>query len=538
MTTYNEIRQQRWNELLAECQDQVFSQLAGAFGIQPSAFKDRNGGNVTTVHNFSRADDTYVATDDDRVRHAHAHGGYERAGYEVNQAAWDDKTDRKLKQGIDEYTGQAIGINDKVITKSGIEASMELDHVVSVKSIHDNKKAQLALGGVKDGKADTSKMRDLVNDDRNIAMTNKSANASKKARALDEWSSAERPDGQTNAEFHGLDETRVAQVHKQATQHVESTINSELMKKQGKELLDSGARQGGLMAAKQALGVLLSELVSAVFHEVKELVQSGVELGKAVLQELAKRIQRVVKRVASKVKDALLNGLTGGLSGFASNLVTFLINNFVSTAAHVVSMIRRNIKELWQAFKMMFFPPEGMSGEDGLRAGLKILSGVVLACVGVAFESTINGFLSTFPLLKPIAEPITTVIVGLTVGLTSAFVAYQIDLWFARGNKAATLREVDAMLASSTSFDEMATAMEASCTAGIDVARGMAQSIERYQRVGDNLGATARMSTATLAATTNLVEWQSQHAGEREELRRLMREQLSAIEQRIAERRG
>lgn len=535
MTTYNEIRTQRFDELLAECKEQVLSNVASAFGILPSAFKDRNGGNVTTVHNFSRTDDDYVATEDDRVRHAHAHGNYQRGDYEVSDTEWKEKKTKRI-DGVDEYTGQPITPDGNLTTKTGIVARAELDHVEPIKNVHDNKKAQLGLVDVKDGKVDTSRVRDMVNDEANLAITNKSVNASKCASKLDEWSEKERPDGQTNAEFYELDEERVADVHERATQHIESTVNKALFKKQGMELLDTGARQGGLMAAKQALGVLLSELVSAVFHEVSELVKSGVALGKAALHDLGMRLERVVQRVASKVKDALLNGLTGGLSGFASNLVTFLVNNFVSTAAHIVGMIRRSITDLWQAFKVMFFPPDGLSSDDGVRTGLKILSSVILACLGMTFETTISGFLSTFPLLKPIAEPITIAIVGLTVGLTSAFVAYQIDLWFARSAKAATLREIEAMLETSVSIDEMAAAVESSYSAGIEIARGMAQSIKSYQRVGDNLGKAARALTASLSATTELVEEQQKFANDRDGLHQLMGEQLNVIVRRIAQR--
>jgi hypothetical protein len=166
------------------------------------------------------------------------------------------------------------------------------------------------------------------------------------------------------------------------------------------------------------------------------------------------------------------------------------------------------------------------------------LAAVVLACVGVAFDASVNGFLATFPLLKPLAEPITAVLVGLAVGLTSAYVAYIIDLWFARGSKAATLREIDAMLESSTSLGEFSASLEASCEAGMNVARDMARSVLNYQQVGENLGRAARASTAALAATTDLVEWQRQHRDQREELDRQVDQQLTTIEQRIVRRKG
>ena len=41
-----------------------------------------------------------------------------------------------------------------------------------------------------------------------------------------------------------------------------------------------------------------------------------------------------------------------------SNLLTFLINNFLSTAKRFVTVIREGIIGLFRAFKMIFFPPK------------------------------------------------------------------------------------------------------------------------------------------------------------------------------------
>lgn len=47
-----ELRQQRLQKLFDDCQQQVISQVIGPFGLSVAMFEDRNGGNVTTVHNF------------------------------------------------------------------------------------------------------------------------------------------------------------------------------------------------------------------------------------------------------------------------------------------------------------------------------------------------------------------------------------------------------------------------------------------------------------------------------------------------------
>ena len=100
-----ERKEQRLQQLFVECQQQVISQIIGPFGLSQAMFEDRSGGNVTTEHNFSREDDKYVATANDRVLHKHASTDYSpevRAGYEIN-------TQKKLKM-------RAVGLGSRSVT--------------------------------------------------------------------------------------------------------------------------------------------------------------------------------------------------------------------------------------------------------------------------------------------------------------------------------------------------------------------------------------------------------------------------------------
>jgi hypothetical protein len=111
-------REQRLQKLFDDCQQQVLSQVIGTFGLSTAMFKDvdRNGGNVTTLHNFAREDDDYVATDSDKKLHEHSRKKYDkqvRAEYEIKTQenadtaggkTWNDKRDERIAQSRDEYT--------------------------------------------------------------------------------------------------------------------------------------------------------------------------------------------------------------------------------------------------------------------------------------------------------------------------------------------------------------------------------------------------------------------------------------------------
>lgn len=57
------------------------SQIIGPFGLSIAMFEDRNGGNVTTLHNFEREESDFIA-DKDMSSHAKSRQNYQRKEYE------------------------------------------------------------------------------------------------------------------------------------------------------------------------------------------------------------------------------------------------------------------------------------------------------------------------------------------------------------------------------------------------------------------------------------------------------------------------
>lgn len=439
-----DFRKKRLDQLFDECQEQVISNIIGPFGLSKAMFEDKNGGNVTTLRNFERADDDYVATDSDKLLHANSKEAYDvevRKQYEIksgnkatekdaqgNPITWDDKRERKMQQGQDDYTGQSLPADAN-------GTSYHLDHSVSVKKIHKTPKNHLALGKVVTDESgektvDVTLLRALVNDDSNLALMQAAANISKSDEDLMVWGNQKRENGKTNFEHFGIDPEKAKEIHTKATQHIESTANNALLRKQTTELITTGGRQALSMGLRQSMGLLLTELVNGLFNEIKHLIINGIEAGKTLIEDVIARFKRVMQNVASRFKDAMQAFLEGGISGFMSNLLTFLINNLVSTSKKVVRMIREGLLGLYKALKMLFFPPKNMTSSEALQAGLKILSATVMVSAGILLEESLAAFLSAFPLLAPIAGMLTTVLVGIVTGILTALLAYQIDVFF------------------------------------------------------------------------------------------------------------
>lgn len=515
---YLSLREQRLQKLFADCQQQVISQIIGPFGLSTAMFEDKDGGNVTTLHNFDREDNNYVATESDKKLHAQSQKEYDdtlRSEYEVKTKAkaqgaggktWEQKRQDRINQGTDEYTGHSISSDGLTDTSNGSQVGVDLDHVVSVKEIHANKKAHLALGEDNGGsEADVTRIRAAINSDENLALTSMSANRSKGDKDLKEWADKKRKDGSTNTEHYELDEKRVAQKYKEAKKHIDSTVNKALLKKQTTELLATGGQQAMQMGVRQALGVLLTELVNALFNEFKVLIKQGVEAGKTLFEEIRQRLARVVESVAKKAPDALSQLFQGGISGFMSNLLTFLVNNFLSTAKRFVRVIREGLISLFRAFKMIFFPPKNMSASEALQEGLKILTATILTAVGILLETTVNTFVASIPVLGAFASIISPVLIGIMTGLLSAFLAYQIDALFDRYRHSYNEKFMDELMADAKRRNQFAndlTSLSESSMANIE---NYAKSISIYQNIGVTLGSAGMKAAATLASLEKTV---------------------------------
>lgn len=511
---FAELREQRLQAFFDDCQQQVLSQIIGPFGLSSAMFKDRNGGNVTTLHNFGREDSDYIATETDKVLHAHSRKKYDakvRDEYEVKTKVkasnaggitWEQKRDSKIARGVDEYTGNKISSDGTIKLNDGHTVRAELDHVVSVKDNHQSPKIHLALGKtIKDPvtgkiKVDVADIRQVINSDENLAITNQPLNGSKSDEDLKDWSLKKREDGKTNVEKFDINEDLANKKYERAKVHIKRSTDNALLKKQSIELLHTGSKQALAMGMRQSMGLLLTELVNALFDEFKILIKQGVRSGVGLFEEIRERIAKVISSVAKKIPDAVSAMFQGGVSGFMSNLITFIINNFVSTAKRFVTVIREGLLGLFRAFKIIFFPPKNMTKSEALKAGLKILTTVVVSSIGLLLSESVGTFMATVPFLKPFADLVTPVLIGIMTGLLSAFLAYQIDCLFDRYSLSEKF--MDELQVDSKRRNKFADELLILTTSGLSNIENYSKSISLYQNIGSHLASASRVSSSTI----------------------------------------
>ncbi|MDN4628609.1 hypothetical protein [Erwinia sp. PsM31] len=409
------LREQRLQELLESCQSHILQQLIGPFGLNSTMFTDSDGGNVTTTHNFEKG---VVATDSDKARYEAwsetNSGGYNRKPYDKELSGKRKDMFMKDEPIISAYTGNELKR----------DGTTHLDHVVSANRIETDSRNNLFM---------TQAQRvAMANDPKNLVAAESNINQSMQEMEKNEWADKVRKNnkgqGLSNTEYFGIDREKLAQTASTAEAHVKKDVLIAQVKKQGAELAKTGAQQAIRSALRQALGIALHTLVNHTFIELKRLFNDPDKSN--LIDRLTAALKRVVNQVLSKLRamwDAAVNGL---LQGFISNLLTFLINNFITTAAKVVSVIREGMAGLWKAVKMLINPPPGQTGIETARAVTKILAGVVTTSLGLMFEEAIKGFLSGIPLLLPMVGILSPAITAILTGIVSSLVVYGLDRFF------------------------------------------------------------------------------------------------------------
>jgi hypothetical protein len=428
-----EFDKKRFDELFTKTKEDLKQSIIVPFGLGKviSAY-DKAGGNVDTIYNVRQ--DIY-ATDEARKEYKNQEEYNSKSVHSDRRYIKHNKeTTLQQKEGtlIDEYTHQKIGIQD----------NKNLDHIVSAKETHDDKGRVLA--GIS--------TEDLANIDKNFNPTLDSINKSKGAKSPEEFANyldnnrKERQNRITLLEndinitdkdtkelkklksLESVDTNQVRKAGIEAQMEQNKYINKEyyLSNKFLKNTVNTSAKEGLKMGTQQAFGILLIELFTSSFKEIKLAMDRGLE-GETLFDDIKIRLKRVSKELSSKWKD-IIKGFTGGfISGFISNIITTLINTVITTGKKFVRIIREGIFSLLKAFKMIAFPPKGMTHREASHEASKIFFGGIILIGGIALEEIIEKLILSVPILIPFSGIITAVIIGSITVILMALMTYLID---------------------------------------------------------------------------------------------------------------
>lgn len=404
------LRDERLQQLMESCQQEVLRQIIGPFGLTPAMFEDKDGGNVATIHNAEKS----VFPDElHKENYAIAN---EKYGQKIRQQHWDDKkargeTYKEINQTIESGQDALSAATHRPMTKGEING----DHTVSLKEAHEDKNLHLRFT--------EEERKNILNNKKNMAFIEEPLNKSKGKKTWDECLSD--PGFIKKNNLTPEDAKRIKENDKESRSYIQGEKNKRL----AGELLSTGAKESGKNAFRQALGVVLHEFVTGSFSEIKTLLKD-YHNEQNLIDRLIESLRRVMNRVINKLKATLEAAFQGGVQGFISNLLTFLINNLITTSEKIVTIIRESMQSLWKAIKLMVNPPEGMPALEVTREVTKIIAAVVTTGLGMLMEESVKGFIMSIPVLAPIADVLATALTAIITGIAGALIIYGIDQLF------------------------------------------------------------------------------------------------------------
>ncbi len=404
------LHEARMQQLIENCQQEVLAHIIGPFGLTPAMFNDKDGGNVSTVHNAEKG----IFSDEKHLKNYEiAHEDYNQ---KLRQKRWDDtskrgEVHRKNNQAFD--TGQEVlsDLTQKPMSKGAVHG----DHTVSLKEAHGDKAMHLRFS--------EEERKNILNNSKNMAYIEGSLNSAKGEHSWEQCLS--NPEFVKKQNLSEADIQRIRAKDKEARRFIKTEKNKRL----AGELLSTGAQEASRNALRQAFGVLLHEFANGSFIELKSLLQDRHNQSN-LIDRLTTSMRRVMRRVIQKFQAALEALVQGGVQGFLSNLLTFLINNLITTSKKIVAILRESMQSLWKAIKLMHNPPTGMTGLEITREVSKIIAAVVTTGLGMMLQESVKGFILSVPIFAPIADVLSTALTAIITGIAGAVVIYGIDRLF------------------------------------------------------------------------------------------------------------
>jgi len=379
-------------KLLDLCKTTVIETITGQFGLASLFIETKDGGNVTTAHNFKKG---ITSSDSDKQKYEDyiASNDGSRNWQNVRKSGgYDDPLPRKRKAT---FNNQDVLINSytgKPLPKDG---NAHLDHIVPVKEIEKNAANHLFKTPEERAK--------MATNDKNLAWTEASANQSKGELAMTDWLDKTDKHGRTNEERFEIDREMALKKDSNARRYIKTEITVAAAKKYGTELLATGGKDVANMAAYSALGVILRDLTQAVFEEIRTTFKErGNESLKEIFIRFKERIGTVIADLRAKWKDILKGSFEAGITSFLSNIVVFIINLFATTLKKLVFMIRAGFVSLCQAVKILAKPPEGMDREEANYQAFKILTAGLIGAASLGLSAGIEKLLQAIPGLQPL----------------------------------------------------------------------------------------------------------------------------------------
>lgn len=424
-----------------ELEKTVITSLTTSFGLDFLLFKDKQGGDVDTIHNVRNG---VWATEAERQHFEKQTAHYDSAAYHshANYVATGkrDKASQAAGTLVDPYRNTVMPAHEQ----------RNLDHVISAKEIHGDAGRILAgLDGV-----------ELANQSSNLQTTHETVNKSKKQTPIDAYLNKLPGLISNHEKTLAGDRTRLSSMPRETPQqqHEARALEDKIRKTESKikelkavdpegmrkrdaearapydqqinaayytssKFLHQTARASGAaglaMGTRQMLGLVMAE----VWFELREQLPALLDKLKqrfsldAFVDSISKTLDGIWKRVQARFKDFLVAFKDGVFAGVLGSLTTTVFNIFATTQAMAIKIIRELWGQLVKAVKVMVFNPDQLSFVEQCQAVTSLLSVGAATVVGTMAYTQLVPLLS-FPFGTELAAFAGALVTGVvTLGL-------------------------------------------------------------------------------------------------------------------------
>ena len=371
----------------------ILESLLSAFMLD-FMIRDQHGGDVDTLNNVGQ-----IGVDPRmEYKNSFNKGAYDRRGeYSHKDVEGSGTNYQKIKHEarksynadnrktvIDEYSGGTLGFFGKSKNRP-TDKNANLDHVVSAKNIHDDRRR--VLSGLS--------TKDLADKEENLAWTSEHLNKS-----------LGRTDNDEYIEMHTeLDETTKANMREKnriAKESMEKSVfqayyldpSNPNCRRFYADATVAAGKLGVKMGIRQVLGFFFVEVYIVTKQEVQSL-ESGCDFSE-IIRALIVGVKKGFESATSKYKELFSKFAEGFASGAFASLCTTLCNIFASTGKFFVKNIREITASVVRSARVLLLNP------DDLELGERFKMSAVILATGASI--LVGSYIGVKLAETPIAE--------------------------------------------------------------------------------------------------------------------------------------
>lgn len=335
--------------------------------------------------------------------------------YNPRNGKWQKKLAKDARDNFDTRTKDEKG--SKTVNK---------DHVISAaEQLRDNEAAAYM---------DREDRQDFAKSDVNIQDLDSAANQSKSDLSTEEWLNEKRKDGQSQADYFGVDEDELKQKDKEAREAYEEEKQKakEKATAEGRKSQKAEAFRIGGKALRAAVMGLLAELIRNIIGKLISWLKSKEKNLKSFLVQIKEAISTFLKNIKK-------NLLTAGTT-VASTVLSAIYGPVVSSIQKVWSLIKQGGKSVKEAINYVKAPENRKKSFSVLmlEIGKIIMTGITGMGALVLGEVIEKGLMSfpifavEIPLIGSLANIIGIFLGAVVAGIAGALVLNLIDKLIAK----------------------------------------------------------------------------------------------------------